>query len=118
MANPVVHFEIAGKEGKKLQEFYKNLFSWKIDSNNPMNYGLVAKEEGGIGGGVADSRDGKPSVTMFVEVPDTDEYLKKVGKLGGKTIMPTETIPGMVTFALFSDPEGNVVGLVKSEEQS
>ena len=29
--------------------------------------------------------------------------------------MPVTTIPGMVTFALFSDPEGNVVGLVSDQ---
>ena len=29
-------------------------------------------------------------------------------------VMPVTDIPNMVTFALFSDPEGNVVGLVSS----
>jgi uncharacterized protein len=116
MGAPVVHFEILAKDGKKLQNFYSKLFDWKIDSNNPINYGLVQKEEGGIGGGVAPARDGQPGyVTVYIEVPDPDEHLKKVETLGGKIVMPTTTIPGMVTFALFSDPEGNVVGLVKSE---
>ena len=41
MANHVVHFEILGTDGKKTQAFYGNLFGWKIDANNPMNYGLV-----------------------------------------------------------------------------
>lgn len=30
------------------------------------------------------------------------------------TIVPTTEIPDMVTFALFADPDGNVVGLVKA----
>ena len=42
MAQPVVHFEVHGKNGKKSQEFYSKLFGWTVDSNNPMNYGLVA----------------------------------------------------------------------------
>ena len=29
--------------------------------------------------------------------------------------MPVTVMPGMVTFALFSDPEGNVMGVVNSE---
>jgi hypothetical protein len=33
--------------------------------------------------------------------------------LGGKTIQPPTSVPGGVTFALFADPEGHVVGLVK-----
>ena len=47
MVRPVVHFEIHGKDAKKLQEFYASLFGWKIDANNPMNYGMV---EAGVGG--------------------------------------------------------------------
>ena len=41
---------------------------------------------------------------------------KEVIDLGGKTVVPETEIPNMVTFALFADPEGNVVGLVKSEQ--
>jgi predicted enzyme related to lactoylglutathione lyase len=37
-----------------------------------------------------------------------------VTSLGGKTIVPPTEIPNVVTFALFSDPDGNMVGLVKS----
>ena len=31
MANPVVHFEVLGKDGERLQQFYRDLFGWKID---------------------------------------------------------------------------------------
>jgi hypothetical protein len=31
---PVVHFEITGKDGKRLQEFYTKLFDWHIDADN------------------------------------------------------------------------------------
>lgn len=118
MGAPVVHFEIMGKNGKKLQEFYSKLFDWKIDSNNPMNYGLVPKEGQGIGGGVGPTQDNQPGyVTNYIEVPDTDIALKNAERLGGKVVMPTTTIPGMVTYALFSHPEGNLVGLVKSEQR-
>ncbi len=46
---------------------------------------------------------------------DTDAYLKKINAKGGKTITPTTVVPGMVTFAIFKDLDGNTVGLVKSE---
>src|SRR5574341_770127 len=41
-------------------------------------------------------------------------HFEIIGK-GGKTIVPVTEIPGMVTFAQFADPEGNVVGIVKNE---
>jgi predicted enzyme related to lactoylglutathione lyase len=54
MPNPVVHFEVTGKDGKKLQDFYGGIFGWNVDADNPMNYGIVSNEDtgGGIGGGM------------------------------------------------------------------
>lgn len=115
MAAPVVHFEIMGKDGKKLQDFFGKLFDWEIDANNPMNYGLVkASGQGGIGGGVGTAEAGAPTyVTFYVAVPDLAACLKKVESMGGKTLVPPTEIPNMVTFALFQDPEGHTIGLVK-----
>jgi len=117
MANKVVHFEVIGKDGKKLQEFYSQLFGWKIDANNPMNYGLVQPGKGsppeGIGGGIAQSTDGKPMVTIYVQVVDLNETLKKAESLGAKAVMPPMDVPGGPTIAQLADPEGNVIGLIK-----
>ncbi len=41
MGQPVVHFEIVGRNAEKLQSYYSELFGWEIDSNNPLNYGIV-----------------------------------------------------------------------------
>ncbi len=113
MGQPVVHFEIVGKDAKKLQEFYAGLFGWHIDADNPMNYGIVDTHgDGGIGGGIGPAQ-GPNQVTFYVQVDDPQAYLNKIEGIGGKTIVPVTEIPDMVTFALFADPEGNVVGLVK-----
>ena len=113
MGQPVVHFEILGKDPKKLQGFYGDLFGWHIDANNPMNYGIVDTHgDGGIGGGIGPA-EGQTQVTFYVQVDDPQAYLSKIESAGGKTIVPMTEIPDMVTFALFADPEGNVVGLVK-----
>jgi predicted enzyme related to lactoylglutathione lyase len=116
MANPVTHFEITGKDGKKLQDFYSGVFGWKVNADNPMNYGIVdpADTGGGIGGGISAGDGGTTQVTFYVEVDDPDAYLKKIESKGGRTVMPTTEIPGMVIFAQFADPEGNIIGLVKA----
>jgi predicted enzyme related to lactoylglutathione lyase len=113
MANPVVHFEVAGKDAAALQRFYSTLFDWKIDANNPMNYGIVEAADGGIAGGVGPSPDGNTHLTWYVQVPDLQAALDKAEKLGGKTVMPPMDVPGGPSIAMFSDPEGNIVGLVK-----
>jgi uncharacterized protein len=116
MKAPVIHFEILGNDGEKLKEFYKNLFNWKIDSSNPMNYGMVKKEGKGIGGGIASVQTGNPpKVTIYIAVENVTERLKKVEELGGKIIMPETVVPNVVTLGLFADPEGNIIGLVKNE---
>jgi predicted enzyme related to lactoylglutathione lyase len=113
MANPVVHFEVVGSDGAKLQEFYGDLFGWKINADNEMNYGIVDNGGQGINGGVGESPQGA-HVTWYVQVPSIDDYLKKAEEIGGKTVMP-RTKMDMVTMAMVADPEGNVVGLVEGE---
>ena len=114
MANPVVHFEITGKDAQKSAKFYSGIFDWKVDANNPMNYGMVDTAAGsGIGGGIAQGET--PMATFYVQVADPQAYLDKAVSLGGTVVAPVTEVPEMVTFALFSDPDGNVVGLVKGE---
>ncbi|MDX6284693.1 MAG: uncharacterized protein QOG53_178 [Frankiales bacterium] len=118
MGKPVVHFEVVGNDGKKLQKFYGDLFDWKIDSNNPANYGMVDTEGGpiGINGGVGESPGG-PQTLFYIAVDDLQAYLDKIEQAGGKTVLPVSDL-GMVVIAQFADPEGNVVGLVKDQQNA
>jgi predicted enzyme related to lactoylglutathione lyase len=114
MGEKVVHFEILGSDGKQLQNFYGALFGWKVDASNPMDYGLVTGDDAGVGGGIAASQDGKPLVTVYVDVADLEATLKKAESLGGKRIMGPMDVPGGPTLAQFADPAGNVIGLTKA----
>src|SRR5919106_946642 len=70
MGNAVVHFEVSGKDGERLQEFYGSLFDWKIDASNPMGYGVVETGAGeGIAGGIGRSEQDDGHVTFYVRVP-------------------------------------------------
>ncbi len=53
MANPVVHFEIIGRDGAALNRFYGEVFGWTINADNPMNYGMVDTGGQGINGGIS-----------------------------------------------------------------
>jgi len=120
MGNPVVHFEVIGKDPKALQKFYKQAFDWEMSEPMPeeaMNYAMVQpKGEGGIDGGIGGGRDDYAGhVTFYVAVPNLEAALSKIQGLGGKTIVPPDNVPGGVTrIAMFADPEGHVVGLVQS----
>jgi predicted enzyme related to lactoylglutathione lyase len=121
MGQPVVHFEVVGKDGEKLQKYYSDLFGWEIDANNPMHYGMVAREgnvspEGiGIGGGIGAGPEGYGGhVTFYVGVADVEAALSKAESLGGTRVMGPEKIMDMVELGHFTDPEGHLVGVVKS----
>ncbi|HZQ35647.1 MAG TPA: VOC family protein [Dehalococcoidia bacterium] len=114
MANPVVHFEIIGKDAAKTQQYYADLFGWKVDANNPMSYGIVDTGGQGINGGIAGTQNGdQPRTLFYVAVPDLQATLDRAVSLGGKVLMPVTEIPNTVTLAMFSDPDGNTIGLLK-----
>ncbi len=118
MGQPVVHFEISGRDYKKSIEFYKHLFDWKVEEWAAFPYGMVQPEgERSIGGGIGPVQDGQqPSVTFYIMVDDLQAYLNKAEQLGGRTIVPPSPIPGVGSMAMFSDPDGNILGLFKSGE--
>ena len=112
--NRVGHFEILGKDAAKAQKFYSDLFGWKIDANNPMNYGMVdSKKRDAIAGGIGGSPTGESRLLVYADVPDIHATLARVESLGGRTIMPRTDI-GPVIMGIFEDVEGNQFGLVEA----
>jgi hypothetical protein len=121
MGQPVVHFEVMGKNADQLRSFYSGLFDWKINTDNPMNYGIVDRLDNpspdgiGIGGGIGAMPDGQPGyVTFYVEVPDVEAALAKAEGLGATRLMGPEQVMEGLVIGLFNDPEGHPVGVVKS----
>lgn len=114
MSNPVVHFEVLGQDAEALQGFYRDAFDWKVDPVMP-GYAMAYPNEGaGINGGVGAAQGGPGHVTFYVEVEDPEATLARIEGLGGKRVQDPMDIPEGPTIALFADPEGHVVGLVKS----
>ena len=114
MDSPIVHFEIMGGSERELEKFYAALFGWKIDSNNPMKYGVVdTGRPDRITGGVGASHDGGKRVTVYARVDDLQATLDHAEKLGGKTILPPSDVPGGARIAMFADPAGNITGLMR-----
>jgi predicted enzyme related to lactoylglutathione lyase len=122
MGQPVVHFEVIGKDGDKLRGYFGDLFGWEIDASNPMNYGVIQRDGNtnadgvGIGGGIGQGPEGYDGhVTFYVEVPDVGEALAKAEELGGKRVMGPEELPDAgITLGQFTDPEGHPIGLIQS----
>ena len=115
--NPIGWWEITGKDAAKSQKFYADLFGWNVDANNPMNYGMVMGDGHAVGGGIAGSMDGKPLVTVYVDVDDLQATLDKATSLGGQVVMPPMQVPDGPNIAQFKDIDGNVIGIMKAPGQ-
>lgn len=112
MGNPVIHFEIGSPDVEKSRRFYTDLFSWgvSVDDNG---YGVVSTgSDQGIGGGIMPSPgEHAPWVSFYVLVDDLEKYLDRAVELGGSRLMGPTPIGEMGSFAMFRDPDGNVLGL-------
>ncbi len=128
MGQPVVHFEVVGKDFEKLKSFYSDVAGWSYDEppgagqEGVPPYALVARDGNtnpdgiGIGGGVGvGPEDYEGHVTFYIEVPDVGASLEQVEKLGGTKVMGPESMGGDLVIGLFSDPEDHLVGLVQGQ---
>ena len=119
MGNPVVHFEISGRDPQRLRDYYSNLFDWQFDTGSLVapsiseagNYGFVSSESG-IPGGVGGGADYPRQAIFYVGVDDVEAALQTAEKLGGTRVLGPEANPnGQLVVAHFRDPEGNLIGL-------
>lgn len=111
MGRPVVHFEIGCRDKDKTGAFFGKLFGWNITPAGPAHN---IDTGSGIAGHITALGHEPHNYTMFyVEVEDVQSSLNQAVELGGKKLVGPITIP-TGTFAWFADPDGNLIGLIKS----
>jgi predicted enzyme related to lactoylglutathione lyase len=115
MGNPVTWFDINVPEPEHAAAFYSELFGWSTQPMPEANYTLIDTHAGsGINGGIAKIREGQaPHAVFYVENPDIQALLAEAESKGATTVVPVTA--DMVTFAQFTDPFGNLVGLVQGD---
>jgi predicted enzyme related to lactoylglutathione lyase len=116
MGNPIVHFEIRSTDPNASRAFYAELFGWTYPAGGFPDYTYVDSgvPQGTIPGGISPLQGGKPMVTVFAGVADVAAALDKAVELGGTIVQPATRAPG-VTFGLFADPQGHVVGVASDD---
>jgi hypothetical protein len=106
MTNKITMFEIAGPSTEKLVSFYNTLFQWNLQQAQP---GWWTTAQAGIEGGILQRNE--HFATFYVEVGDVATTLKTAVSNGGKVVVGPITEAG-VTFARFTDPDGNLIGIL------
>jgi predicted enzyme related to lactoylglutathione lyase len=117
----VVHFEIPVDNLDRAKKFYQSIFGWQLNDIPQMNYTMVTtvpvdgnrmpKEAGAINGGMMKRMTKGETPIVVINVVSIDEYLKKIEKSGGKTMLPKQQVGDMGFYARVSDTESNIIGL-------
>ena len=63
--NHIIHAEVVGKDGAKIQQFFSELFGWSLDTNNPGGYGMSDPETTGVAFGAGGTPDGSSGFATF-----------------------------------------------------
>ena len=123
MADPVVHFEVIGKDPDRLRRYYGDLFGWMFDTPSPVaaevsepdRYGfieLLTSDDGtGIRGGIGGGERYDSHALFYVGVPDVEAALQRAESLGGRRVMGPPRSPSGLTVGHFTDPEGTLIGV-------
>jgi uncharacterized protein len=112
MANPVMWFEVMGKDSIGLQRFYREVFGWKLSPpvKELGNYSMLERPDTGIGGGFG---EGDARVSVYVEVAEPQRFVDKAVSAGATVLMPVTQITPTTTIAMLMDPAGNTFGVMK-----
>lgn len=121
-ADKVSWFEMPADDIARVSEFYGKVFGWATPSMSAdAAFALTVEADengnptkvGGINGGFH-KRQGEADAgpVIHIHVDDIDAKLSAVTKAGGTVIQPrTEVGEYGLSMALFSDTEGNVMGI-------
>jgi predicted enzyme related to lactoylglutathione lyase len=101
---------------EKCKAFYGAIFDWKFDDESMPGYTLVNTGAEPTGG-VFRKPDEVPAtcINVYFHVSDIEAVLAKVAELGGQTLVAKTPIPRVGHFAMFTDPEGTVIGILQTD---
>lgn len=122
----VVHFEIHAQDVERARRFYEHAFGWTFQQWGNADYWLIntgPDEQPGINGGLLPRRGDAPAegqamngYVCTLEVADLATALRAVEFAGGSEAVARVPIAGVGWLAYAKDTEGNLFGLMQSDE--
>ncbi len=114
MPHPVIHAEIRSTDPDATREFFGRLFGWTFSDGAFPGYTFVETgAEGALPTAIGPLQGGEDSVLFFIGVQDVAATLQRAEELGGRIVQPAQEVPG-VTFGVFADTGGHLVGVAAS----
>jgi uncharacterized protein len=125
MPNHVRHFAINAEDLKRARRFYENVLGWKFEAWGPPGFYLIhtgTPDDPGVLGALQQRRELLSGQRMIgyectVGVDSADAAAKAAEANGGRIVMAKTILPTVGELVWLQDPEGNVFGAMKYEEQ-
>ena len=122
VAAPVVHVEVRGLNEPVLRDFYRDIFGWERNVGlSTDDYSIAQIGESELTAAIGRAPDWHARECIFyIQVDDIDQTLAQIEEAGGKAVMPKTVGPDdfpakhIRVFTTFTDPAGNIVGLVET----
>ena len=108
-------YELMTGDTAAAEAFYTSVVGWttKNVGSPEMPYITFNVGEAGVAGML--SMPHHTAWVGYISVPDVDAHIKKVVEAGGKLWRPATDVPGMLRFAVMSDPQGAPIVLFTSD---
>jgi uncharacterized protein len=113
MAGNFFWYDVMTTDTKAAAKFYSDVVGWKTqDAGSPgMNYSLFNVGDRGVAGlmdvpAEAAEKGAGPAWMGYIHVEDVDAMVGRIQKEGGKLHKGPVTVPGIIRFAVVSDPQG------------
>jgi predicted enzyme related to lactoylglutathione lyase len=106
-------FDISSPDAVRALAFYQEMFGWPANVLDE-TYALIGTAGAEPTGGIGQAGPGSPytGIVVYFQVDDLDAALDRAEKLGGGRRVEPMAIPGRGRMAVFSDLDGNLVGLL------
>lgn len=115
-----------GEDLARTKKFYESVFGWHMNQlgaemgnyllagTSPVDEKMMHIEKGAINGGFyPKGQAGNTSTHVVISVPDIKKHIEIVKQNGGTVEGEPTDIPGIGTYVMFHDTEGNRVGMLQ-----
>lgn len=114
MPHPVVHAEIRSSDPDATRTYFAELFDWRYSDGAYPGYTFVdTGADGALPTAISPLQGDGDAVLFFIAVDDVEATLARAEQLGGRTVQPMQSVPG-VSFGVLADPQGHLVGVASS----
>jgi predicted enzyme related to lactoylglutathione lyase len=106
-------FDISTPDAPRARHFYQEMFGWPVNVLDE-TYALVGEDGGLPTGGIGQAGPDSPytGIVIYFPVDNVDTALARAEQLGGSRTLDPQILPGRGRMAVFTDPDGNPVGLL------